>query len=152
MIEVVYEPQFNCAVGGETTFGDGSTVEPYMRAKKAIPLGARFRHTMCATAMVRQLSCEVPAFRDRGATRSPSLRSGTAFHCSTPHGHTNHQSTMTSPPPILEVVRPQLSRPLHPGQSVQGDVEVGEVLAEARTRGLLSIGERAKLRLATGEP
>eukprot|EP01052_Picozoa_sp_SAG31_P067851 SAG31_NODE_26650_length_438_cov_2.368732_1_plen_26_part_10 len=26
------------------------------------------------------------------------------------------------------------------------------MLAEARTRGLLSIGERAKLRLATGEP
>ena len=29
---------------------------------------------------------------------------------------------------------------------------MGEVLAEARTRGLLSIGERAKLRLAMGEP
>ena len=33
-----------------------------------------------------------------------------------------------------------------------GDTEAGEVLAEARTRGLLSIGERAKLRLAMGEP
>ena len=33
-----------------------------------------------------------------------------------------------------------------------GDTEAGEVLAEARMRGLLSIGERAKLRLAMGEP
>ena len=33
-----------------------------------------------------------------------------------------------------------------------GATEAGEVLAEARTRGLLSIGERAKLRVALGEP